>query len=66
MDLQIHIIIVSLQALIVADAYKQSVRVDWVNPLYKKVVRGGDFRYLNSFKSAFQLTPPMFQELASK
>ena len=55
-----------MQALIVADAYKQCIWASWVNPLYKKVVLGGDFRYLSSFKSAFQLTPAMFQELASK
>ena len=55
-----------LQALIVADAYKQCIWTDWVNPLYRKVVVGGDFRYLHDFKSAFSLTPILFQQLASK
>ena len=54
------------QALIVADAYKQCIWMDWINPLYKKVVIGGDFRYLQDFKSAFPLSQAMFQELASK
>ena len=54
------------QALIVADAYKQCIWTDWVNPLYRKVVVGGDFRYLHNFKSAFPLTPTLFQQLASK
>jgi len=50
----------------VADAYKQYILTDWATPLYKKVVLGGDFRYLHDFKSAFPLTPTLFQELASK
>lgn len=55
-----------MQALIVADAYRRTSWTDWITPLYKKVVIGGNFRYLNDFKSAFPLKPGMFQELASK
>ena len=54
------------QGLIVADAYKRTIWADWVVPLYKKVVIGGDFRYLADYKSAYPLTPTIFQELASK
>ena len=49
-----------------SDAYKQGVWADWISPLYKKVVISGEFKYLNDFKTAFPLTPNMFQELASK
>ena len=55
-----------MQALIVADAYKRTSWTDWINPLYKKVIVGGHFRYLGDFKSAFPLKANMFQELASK
>ena len=55
-----------IQALIVADAYKRSMLVDWVNPLYKKVVVNGDFRYFNEYKTAFPLSSGIFQELANK
>jgi spatacsin len=54
------------EALIVADAYKRTSWTDWINPLYKKVIIGGHFRYLGDFKTAFPLKPNMFQELASK
>jgi len=50
----------------VADAYKQYILTHRATPLYKKVVLGGDFRYLHDFKSAFPLTPTLFQELDSK
>lgn len=55
-----------LQALIVADAYKQTLLADWVNPLYKRVIVSGDTRYLNEFRSVFALTPSIIQELVSK
>lgn len=55
-----------MQALVVADAYKRCIWVDWVNPLYKRVVIGGDFRYLNEYKTAFPLTSTVFTELAGK
>lgn len=55
-----------MQALVVADAYKKCIWVDWVNPLYKRVVIGGDFRYLNEYKTAFPLTSTVFTELAGK
>ena len=54
------------QALIVADAYKQCLPTDWVSPLYKKVILGGDIKYLAEYKSVFSLTPTIIQELASK
>lgn len=49
-----------------SDAYKQCIWADWVNPLYKRVIIGGDFRYLSEYKSAFPLTPAIFTELAGK
>jgi hypothetical protein len=55
-----------LQALVVADAYKQCVWVDWVNPLYQHVVKGGDFRYLYEYKMAFPLSSTIFTDLAGK
>ena len=55
-----------MQALIVSDAYKQTMWIDWISPLYRKVVIRGDFQYLGQYKSAFPLTPSLFQELASK
>ena len=55
-----------MQALIVSDAYKQTMWIDWISPLYKKVIIRGDFQYLGQYKSAFPLTPSLFQELASK
>lgn len=55
-----------VQALVVADAYKQCIWIDWVNPLYKHVIIGGDFRYLNEYKTAFPLTSTIFTELAGK
>ena len=57
---------ISLQALVVSDAYKHGVWADWVNPLFKRVILGGDFRYLGEYKTAFPLTPHIFTELAGK
>ena len=59
-------VILIMQALIVSDAYKQTMWIDWISPLYRKVIIRGDFQYLGQYKSAFPLTPSLFQELASK
>lgn len=59
-------IILYKQALIVADAYKQCMPTDWVSPLYKRVVLGGDMKYLSEYRLVFSLTPTIIQELASK
>ena len=55
-----------LQALIVADAYKRTSWTDWIGPLYKKVIIGGQFLYLGDFRTAFPMKANMFQELANK
>jgi spatacsin len=55
-----------MEALIVADAYKQTLLADWVSPLYKHVISSGDMRYLNEFKSVYTLSPSIVQELASR
>ena len=60
------LLIPSLQALIVADAYKQTMLADWVSPLYRRVVLAGEMRYLSEFKAVFTLTPIIMQELASR
>ena len=61
-----HYLSAVTQALIVADSYGRTGWINWVNPLYRKVVVGGDFRYLSNFKSAFPLKANLFQELANK
>ena len=55
-----------MQAMIVADAYKQTMLADWVSPLYRRVVLAGDMHYLSEFKAVFTLTPIIMQELASR
>ena len=52
--------------LIVADAYRRTSWTDWAGPLYKKVIVGGHFCYLNDYKTAFPLKANMFQELSSR
>eukprot|EP00731_Ephydatia_muelleri_P024075 Em0016g346a len=55
-----------IEALVVADAYKDKVHIDWVNTLYKKVIITGDFRYFQEFKMAFSVSSTLFQDLASR
>ena len=44
-------VLVSLQALIVSEAYRHcTIRADWVNTLYKKVITQGDFRCVQVFQ----------------
>ena len=62
----VYYVILIMQALIISDAYKQTMWIDWISPLYRKVIIRGDFQYLGLYKSAFPLTPSLFQELASK
>ncbi|KAL5483983.1 hypothetical protein EMCRGX_G020408 [Ephydatia muelleri] len=57
---------VMISALVVADAYKDKVHIDWVNTLYKKVIITGDFRYFQEFKMAFSVSSTLFQDLASR
>lgn len=54
------------QALIVADAYKSRVPIEWSVNLYHRVILAGDHKYYNDYKCSLPLTLSLFQELASK
>ena len=54
------------QALVVVSGYKHSMQVDWVDPLFKRVVVAGDFKYLSDYKKVFPLTASLFEALVKR
>ena len=54
------------EAYIVADAYNKRSLDTWIEPLFKHVILGGDFKYFSEICSVLKISNTILPELVSR
>ncbi|EDV26932.1 uncharacterized protein TRIADDRAFT_54370 [Trichoplax adhaerens] len=54
------------EALVVAQAYKKHNVLDWSSSILEQVIRNGNFKYFQDFRSAFAISNAFYQDLSKK